>query len=396
MPHHLPANVMHFARVLRAAGMPVGTDRIQLALQALSIAGLESKADFRATLAACFIARAEQRTLFDQAFDLFWRDPDLAGRMMAMLLPKVQAQQGLLTPSSQQENRRLAQALFPESRRKNEDDSAPEKIDIDATLTFSEREILRGTDFETMSADEWIQAKRALSELRLAFEPLPTRRTQRAAHPGRTDWRATMSVMVRHGGELWDMRWRKPRERNAPLVVLADISGSMSRYSRMLLHFAHTLARADTRVESFVFGTRLTRTTRALRQRDPDAAVAQVVRDVKDWSGGTRITASLHEFNQRWARRVLSGRATVLLITDGLEHGDTPALAFEMERLHKSCRRLLWLNPLLRYSAFEPKAAGIRTMLPHVDQFLPAHNLESLEQLAHVLAHAADVPARLH
>ena len=159
--------------------------------------------------------------------------------MMAMLLPKVQAQQGLLTPSSQQENRRLAQALFPESRRKSEDDSEPDKIDIDATLTFSEREILRGTDFETMSADEWIEAKRALSELRLAFEPLPTRRTQRAAHPGRTDWRATMSVMVRHGGELWDMRWRKPRERNAPLVVLADISGSMSRYSRMLLHFAH-------------------------------------------------------------------------------------------------------------------------------------------------------------
>ena len=393
---HLPENVMHFARVLRAAGMPVGTDRIQLALQALPLGGLERKDDFRATLAACFIARAEQRELFQQAFELFWRDPDVAGRMMAMLLPKAQAQQGLMTPSSQQENRRLAQALFPESSRKGRDDDAPEKIDIDATLTFSEREILRGTDFETMSAEEWAEAKRALRELRLAFEPLPTRRTQRARHLGRTDWRATLGAMARHGGELWDMRWRRARERNAPLVVLADISGSMSRYSRMLLHFAHTLARADARVESFVFGTRLSRTTRALRQRDPDAAVAQVVRDVKDWSGGTRITACLHEFNRRWARRVLSGRATVLLITDGLEHGDTGALAFEMERLHKSCRRLLWLNPLLRYSGFEPKAAGIRTMLPHVDQFLPAHNLQSLEQLAEVLAHAAEAPPRLH
>jgi hypothetical protein len=204
-----------------------------------------------------------------------------------------------------------------------------------------------------------------------------------------------MSAMARHGGEMWDMRWRKPRERTAPLVVLADISGSMSRYSRMLLHFAHTLARADARVESFVFGTRLTRTTRLLRQRDPDVAVAQVVRSVCDWSGGTRITASLHEFNRRWARRVLSGRATVLLITDGLEHGDTQALSFEMERLHKSCRRLLWLNPLLRYSGFEPRAAGVRAMLPQVDQFLPAHNLHSLTQLAQILAQAPDAPARL-
>jgi len=177
-------------------------------------------------------------------------------------------------------------------------------------------------------------------------------------------------------------------------VVLADISGSMSRYSRMLLHFTHALGHADVHVESFVFGTRLTRTTRALRQRDPDIAVAQVVRDVQDWSGGTRITACLTEFNRRWARRVLPGRATVLLISDGLEHGtpDDPRceqLRFEMERLHKSCRRLVWLNPLLRFDAFQPRAAGIKAMLPHVDRFLPAHNLESLEQLARTLAGGA-------
>jgi uncharacterized protein with von Willebrand factor type A (vWA) domain len=182
------------------------------------------------------------------------------------------------------------------------------------------------------------------------------------------------------------MRWRRPRTRPAPLVVLADISGSMSRYSRMLLHFTHALGHADARVESFVFGTRLTRTTRSLRQRDPDIAVGQVVRDVEDWSGGTRISECLHQFNQHWSRRVLPGRATVLLITDGLEHGHTGELQFEMDRLHKSCRRLIWLNPLLRFDGFEPKAGGIKAMLPHVDRFLPVHNLESLEQLARVLA----------
>jgi uncharacterized protein with von Willebrand factor type A (vWA) domain len=168
----------------------------------------------------------------------------------------------------------------------------------------------------------------------------------------------------------------------------------MSRYSRMLLHFAHALGHADARVESFVFGTRLTRTTRLLKRRDPDLSVAQVVRAVADWSGGTRITTSLHEFNQRWARRVLGTQATVLLVTDGLEHGDTQALTFEMERLHKSCRRLIWLNPLLRFDQFEPRAGGIKAMLPHVDRFLPAHNLQSLTDLVQVLAARERPPRR--
>jgi uncharacterized protein with von Willebrand factor type A (vWA) domain len=207
-----------------------------------------------------------------------------------------------------------------------------------------------------------------------------------------------MAAMARHGGELWNLRWRAARDKPAPLVLLADISGSMSRYSRMLLHFAHGLGHAgvqgSTSVESFVFGTRLTRTTRLLKSRDPDIAVGQVVRAVADWSGGTRITTSLHEFNQRWARRVLSGRTTVLLITDGLEHGDTQALGFEMERLRKSCRRVIWLNPLLRFDQFEPKAAGIKAMLPHVDRFLPAHNLQSLTELVQVLSHHETAPVR--
>ncbi|MFI4931011.1 MAG: VWA domain-containing protein, partial [Burkholderiales bacterium] len=222
-----------------------------------------------------------------------------------------------------------------------------------------------------------------------------TRRGERSFRAGRIDWRGTLQTMARHGGELGELRWRRPRPLPAPMVVLADISGSMSRYSRMLLHFAHALGHAEARVESFVFGTRLTRTTRLLKSRDPDVAVAQVVRAVEDWSGGTRITTCLHEFNQRWARRALSSRTTVLLISDGLEHGDTLALSHEMERLAKSCRRLIWLNPLLRFDRFQPKAAGIRAMLPHVDRFLPVHNLDSLEELVRLLGQP-DTPQRWH
>ena len=392
-PGHLAENVMHFARVLRSAGMAVGTDRVLLSLQALQVAGMASRADFHAVLSSCMLDRIEHRDLFEQAFDLFWRDPDLIGRMRALLLPKVRAQEGL-TPE-QRENRRLGDALFPHPPMPQPPEEPPEQQEFDAALTFSEREVLRKADFDTMSADEWRAARRVLAQMRMVFEPLSTRRSARANRPGRADWRASLQAMARHGGELWDTRWRRPRTRPAPLVLLADISGSMSRYSRMLLHFAHALGHAEARVESFVFGTRLTRTTRLLKSRDPDIAVSQVVRAVEDWSGGTRITTSLHEFNQRWARRTLDSRSTVLLISDGLEHGDVKALAFEAERLAKSCRRLIWLNPLLRFDRFEPKAAGIRAILPHVDRFLPAHNLDSLEQLVQVLARR-DEPARIH
>ena len=391
-PGHLADNVLHFARVLRNAGLPVGTDRIQLALQALAAGALGSRRDFKAALAACFIDRAEHRALFDQAFDLFWRDPDLLGRMMAMLLPKVKARAGEQSVPTQ-ENRRLADALFPPGFTPPPTAEPPaDEVELQATYTASEREVLRHRDFESMTPAEWRQAQRLVARIEPFMQALLTRRSERAARPGRVDWRASLAAMARHGGEMAELRWRRPREQAAPLVVLADISGSMSSYSRMLLHFTHALAQSDLRVASFVFGTRLTPITRALRQRDPDLAIADVARRVQDWSGGTLISGCLHEFNRHWARRVLGGgRATVLLVTDGLEHGDTSALAFETERLAKSCRRLVWLNPLLRFDGFEPKAAGIRTMLPLVDQFLPAHNLASLEQLARVLA---DNPAR--
>ncbi|MEO8937681.1 MAG: VWA domain-containing protein [Burkholderiaceae bacterium] len=375
---------MHFARVLRGAGLPVGTDRVGLALDALPLAGLESRADLHAALTACLVDRPEHQLLFDQAFHLFWRDPDLRGRMMAMLLPRVEGRKSGVKPP---QNRRLADALFP----KRADDRPPprEETTIEAVVTVSDRERLFKADFETMTTGEWNEARRVIATLPFAAERIATRRTRRSAH-GRLDWRRTMQASAR--GDVLALRRRAPRTRAVPLVVIADISGSMSRYSRMLLHFAHALStqRSDgaQRVSSFVFGTRLTSITRALRDRDPDLAIASVVNAVDDWSGGTRIAACLAEFNAHWSRRVLAQNATVLLITDGLELGDTTQLAFETERLAKSCRKLVWLNPLLRYAGFEPKAAGVRAMLPHVDRFVPAHNLESIAALGAVLSAA--------
>ncbi len=400
-PGRLADNVMHFARVLRVAGLPVGSDRTMLALQALRLAGLQSRQDLHSVLSACLLDSARHRELFDQAFDMFWRDPDLTGRMRAMLLPKIQLQPGALPAPA--ENRRLGEALFPHSPNQPNPTEPEEQIEIHADLTWSQRELLQKADFDTMSSDEWRQASRLLAQLRLVFEPLQTRRHQPASHPGVADWRATLAQMGRAGGVLCAPRWQQRRTRPPPLVLLADISGSMSRYSRMLLHFAHALARSGGGpVESFVFGTRLTRTTRLLKNRDPDVAVAQVVHDVQDWSGGTRISQCLHQFNLHWSRRVLSGNATVLLISDGLEQTDSaapdadataasaqPLLGQQMERLHKSCRRLVWLNPLLRFDAFQPRASGVRAMLPHVDAFLPCHNLQSLADLVQQLSAAA-------
>ena len=393
---HLATNVMHFARVLRHAGLPVGTDRVQLALQALQVAGLHSRAEFHAVLCACLLDRREHQELFDQAFTLFWREPDLAGCMRALLLPQVNTQ----VPPPAQENRRLGEALSLGRRESAAKNPAQDQRALEASLTASASERLHRADFETMTADEFRTALRLLARLRTVFPPVATRRRAASPRAGRLDLRATLREAGRHGGEVRALRHTAPRTVVPPLVVLADISGSMSRYSRMLLHFAHLLGarpgRTMPRVETFVFGTRLTRITPWLRQRDPDVAVARVTAGVQDWSGGTRITESLHEFNRRWARRVLGSRATVLLVSDGLEHGPTEALSFEMERLHKSCHRLLWLNPLLRFTRFEPRAAGIRAMLPHVDGFLPVHNLESLEQLLEVLGSGAVRPTLGH
>ena len=387
----LVENVLHFGRVLRTAGMPVGTDRLLLAAQALEAGGLASRADFKATLAACLVDRPEHRPLFEQAFHVFWRNPDLLGRIMALLLPQAQGRTAAPPPP---ENRRLGDALFPQQA-----PAAPreEVVEIEARLAVSDRELLQRRDFDTMTTEEWAQARRALAALQPVLAQRLTRRHAAAPH-GRIDWRATLRAEARR--ELALPRRQQARERPMPLVLLADISGSMGRYSRVLLHLAQGLLnpgaalRERPGVEAFVFGTRLTRITRALAGRDPDAALAAVSAAVPDWAGGTRISQSLHAFNRDWGRRVLGGgAATVLLVTDGLERGsdssdgaDAPDLAREAERLRLSCRELIWLNPLLRYDGFEPRAAGVKALLPQVSRHLPVHDLHSIDRLLAVLA----------
>ena len=263
---------------------------------------------------------------------------------------------------------------------------AAERIEFDATLTFSAHESLRTIDFESMTNEELAAARAAVARMRLRLPELPTRRHVPDPRGARIDPRASLQASLRGGGDTIPLSRRSLRRRTPPLIVLADVSGSMSRYTRMFLHFIHALARDCDRVSAFTFGTRLTPVTRQLRHRDADAALARVSRAVRDWSGGTRIGACLREYNRNWSRRLQGQGAVVLLVSDGLDREGADDLARQMERLHKSCRRLIWLNPLLRYPEFEARPAGIRAMLPHVDAFLPVHNLQSLDELSAALA----------
>jgi uncharacterized protein len=383
----LVANIMHFARILRTTGLPIGPGRVIEAVRAVEAVGVTNKTDFYWTLHAVFVNRHDQREMFDQAFRIFWRDPELAERMMAMLLP--QARQDAAQPR-QEMSRRLAEALQADAPpRPRPNDEAEERID--AAMTVSDREILQTKDFEQMSASEIAAAKRMLTRLRLPIGEYPTRRFAPHVSGTRADLRATLRATARSGGDVIALRFRQRRLRPPPLVVLCDISGSMERYSRMFLHFLHAIANDRDRVQTFLFGTRLTNITRQLRDKDVDRALAKVAAVVQDWSGGTRIGSCLADFNRHWARRVLAQNAVVLFISDGLDREAGEGLGREMERIAKSCRRLIWLNPLLRYSGFEPKSLGMRAILPHVDDFRPAHNIETLEALARALD---DTPAR--
>ncbi|MCM0022254.1 MAG: VWA domain-containing protein, partial [Tagaea sp.] len=285
--------------------------------------------------------------------------------------------------------RRVAEAFRTHDRPPPAAEPAEEDEErFDAAMTFSEREILQKKDFEQMSAEELARAQRAMARL---AAPFPERRTRRFRPDGsgrRLDARATIRAMLRAGGDMATLAFKAPRIEHPPLVVLLDISGSMERYARMFLHFLHLLASDRERVQVFLFGTRLTNVTRALRQKDIDKALAKVSSLVEDWSGGTRIGACLREFNWRWARRSLARSPTVLLVSDGLDREAGAGLAVEAERLGKSCGRLVWLNPLLRYEKFEPKSLGVKAILPHVDEFRPVHNLDSLEALVAALANA--------
>jgi uncharacterized protein with von Willebrand factor type A (vWA) domain len=376
----LAENIVYFARALRAAGIPVGPGAVMDALTAVRVAGVGTREDFYWTLHAVFVNRHEHSVLFDQAFRIFFRRRGYLDKLMAALLPQV--------PPRQEEQpkagaRRIEEALFagmPERER-----AKPEE-EVDATLTVSDRELLQRKDFAQMTAAEIAAAKDAIKRLVLSLDEVKTRRLAPSRRGHIVDIRRTLRASLKAGGAVIDLKYLGPRRKAPPIVALLDISGSMSQYTRLFLHFLHAVTDARKRVATFLFGTRLTNVTRALARKDPDEALAAVSASVADWSGGTRIATSLRAFNKQWARRVLTQGAIVLLITDGLERDGGERLEFEIDRLHRSCRRLIWLNPLLRFEGFEPKAKGIRSMLPHVDELRPIHNLESMAQLVRALS----------
>lgn len=382
----LATNVMHFTRLLRRAGLPVGPGQAIAAAQALAAIDATKRADAKAALAATLAQRHEQREIFDAAFEIFWRDP--TGNELAKAMAAIDGMRRPDDPKPRAGARRITEAMAGEKRPEPKRKPEEQPPEIDATLTYSASERLSKMDFEAMSAAEISEARARIKRMRLALDETPTRRFRPDPTGNKFDPRATVRRALQRG-ELLDLARRRQRTRPPPLVVLCDISGSMARYAQILLHFLHAVANARSRTHVFLFGTRLSNVTRSLRHRDPEVAFELVGNQVQDWSGGTRIGAALHNFNRDWARRVLGQGAVVLLITDGLDREGGRDVGAEMERLRKSCRRLVWLNPLLRWDGFQPKSSGIKAMLPHVDEFRPVHNLESLANLADLLSRPA-------
>ena len=378
----LAENIVYFARALRAAGIPVGPGAVLDALEALNVARVGARDDFYWTLHAVFVKRHEHTILFDQAFRIFFRKRGYIEKLIASMIPQTLEQTAKSPAPGAQ---RIQEALFSGL---NERAKGESEVDVDARLTVSDREVLQKKDFAQMTAVEIASAKEAIARLTLPLDEVRTRRLTQNRHGHLIDTRRTLRASMKAGGAVIDLKYLGPRVKEPPIVALLDISGSMSEYTRLFLHFLHAVTDARKRVTTFLFGTRLTNVTRAIRQRDPDEALAACSANVADWSGGTRIASSLHVFNKQWARRVLGQGAVVLLITDGLERDADDTLAFEIDRLHRSCKRLIWLNPLLRFHAFEARAKGVQTMLPHVDELRPIHNLGSMIELVRALSGA--------
>lgn len=384
---HIADNVAYFARALRGAGLKVGPGAVLDAVQALAGGTLGSRSDLYWTLNAVFVKRREDMPLFDQAFRLFWRRRALIEKMMAMLSPEA-----LAPPKPEKKPEAAALRVheaFNEHKQRDED-VIREMAEFSARLTISELEQLKSRDFAQMSAEEVMAARRMIQRLRLPDDRVLTRRFSPARRGRLVDMRRTLRWSLRAGGAVIDLAFRERAEKHPPVVALVDISGSMSEYSRVLLHFLHALTDERRKVHSFVFGTRLTNITRMLRTKDPDEALALCGKAAPDWEGGTRIGQALHDFNRLWSRRVLSGGAVVLIFTDGLERQGLDQLGFEADRLHRSCRKLVWLNPLLRFDGFEARAGGVRTLIRHVDAFRPIHNLASMEALVRALGEGRD------
>ncbi len=375
-PGRLAENMLHFCRTLRSAGLPIGPGRVIDALAAAGMAGLQERDELYWALRAVLVSEPAHFRLFDQAFHLYFRDPRLLERLIARLLPETVAE-----PQGPAADGRLPERLS-DSGDLGEEES---RMDADRSWTWSRREVLRTKDFEHMTPVELSEAKELLRMKIVPMRNLATRRYEPYSYGHRYDLRRSLRLMTQNNGQLIQLAKKRRSERPPALVLICDISGSMSRYSRVFLHFAHALRAQNPVLHAFVFATRLTPISRRLIDRDCDQALSLISADVADWDGGTRIADCLERFNVDWSRRVLAHNAVVILLSDGLERDSESNLEFQMQRLARSSRQLIWLNPVLRYAGFEPKASGIRKMLPYVDLFLPAHNVDSLSALCSVL-----------
>lgn len=377
---HIAANLLAFIRVLRRAGMTLGPADGIAAATALRAVGLRRRDDVYWGLRTTLVRRSADVDVFDDAFRALWQGIALEAVGQSKPFGKRRR------PAPAQ--RRIAEALgtLPPAR------SSEEQTPTGSALGASRRERLGSIDIADMSVDEMRAAQGAVQKLVRPLGAIPTRR-YRATPSGRDgiDFRGTLRLAARTCGVPLRLQLRQRRTRPVTVVVLCDISGSMAAYTRMLLHFMHALGQTRRRVFCFVFGTRLTDVTRALRLGDPDRAVQQAVKQVHDWSGGTRIGAALRSFNRHWSRRILTDGGVVVLVTDGLERDPSVDVGTETARLRRSCRRLVWLNPLLRYAGFQPRAGGMSAIAPHVDEARTVHTLDSLRDLAESLA---DAPAR--
>ncbi|HVS64913.1 MAG TPA: VWA domain-containing protein [Thermoanaerobaculia bacterium] len=384
---NLLRNMVLFSRLLRVGGLDTTPQQLGDWLTALDLVDLRSKQDTKTASRAVLVRRAQDLDWFDTAFELFWqaRDPEELKRL----------EMGMMLQRSNERRQRAAVERLSESS--GESDDAGQHEEPEQLAAWSDREALRRKDFAHLTPEELAEVKRAIDRLRFPVDPRRTRRRVPARHGRTLDLRRTLRRSLRHGGELLRIEHRDRKLHRRPLVVLCDISGSMEPYARLLLRFLYAVARSPLaaerggattppRVEAFVFGTRLTRVTPHLARRDVDEALRTAAAEIADWGGGTRTGEALREFNYAWSRRVLGGGAVVLLISDGWDRGDPALLSREIERLHRSCHRLWWLNPLLGSPGYQPLTRGMQAALPHLDAFLPVHDLRSLEQLGERLA----------
>jgi uncharacterized protein with von Willebrand factor type A (vWA) domain len=367
-------NLVLFGRVLRGLGLDVNPSRVHDVFHALQHIQIGRQPDFYFTLRSLLVHRHEDQPLFDQAFTLFWRIPTERWEITLPAPARPRRRPTVVPPSLP------APKEAPPSTADQDGSGRPPLIE--ATVTYSAAEVLRRKDFAEMTPEELAAVRQAIAQMMWRLGERRTRR-RRAGRGAWLDLRRTVRSNLRHGGELLRRAYREPKRKPRPLVVVADVSGSMERYTRLLLHFVYSLTFGLRQpVESFVFGTRLTRITRQMAHKDVETALREVAQVVNDWAGGTRIGDCLKRFNFDWGRRVLGRGAVVLLISDGWDRGDPQLLSHEMARLKRSCHRLIWLNPLLGMPDYEPLTRGMQAALPYVHDFLPVHNLASLEDLA--------------